>query len=454
MFAQYDFTLEYQAIKEFEQYEKEKEERKQNEEEVKIRREKRRKEEEEAVAAKAEAAAAKAAALVREYEEEIAKQTKGGRDLGTAGSVVISPPISQTEVLESPESDSSVRTGSTSLYPESNVVLTGVQVEPNEAVVIPSDSSTPSETCVTYPAVAEVAVIQDSDTNIIGTTVNTYNSGGESVAYVHPGDMRNSYSLNSVPQPTPTPCYQEPLRPYESSKYVPQARLPLMSINLSDFESDTANPFDNVELKSINDMAVLATVLQNNCTVPTSNNRNNHNNDRGSTAGNNVNMNLNGMVNHQAGGGGVTYYPYLSHNSNNPMPYPHHQQPQPHLGWTPTSQNPFYSHFTPTMVTVSSAITAPTALGPSASSDSSFPLRQQTTTATTTAPVSTHSVPMHRPSTQLDQQAGISSSPQTAPTTLQSAPNPTPENFANFYFPFTSGQAQSRLKNPSDREFS
>lgn len=34
--------------------------------------------------------------------------------------------------------------------------------------------------------------------------------------------------------------------------------------NISDFEDDTSSPFDNVELKSINDMAELAQVLQNN----------------------------------------------------------------------------------------------------------------------------------------------------------------------------------------------
>lgn len=59
-----------------------------------------------------------------------------------------------------------------------------------------------------------------------------------------------------------------------TSLYSSSAPQPAMGkINWSDFETDTSNPFDNVELKSINDLDILAQVLKQNyisaATVPT-----------------------------------------------------------------------------------------------------------------------------------------------------------------------------------------
>lgn len=54
------------------------------------------------------------------------------------------------------------------------------------------------------------------------------------------------------------------------------------NINISDFESDTSSPFDNMELKTINDLEELATVLKptsisTTSPILTSNNTNSHN---------------------------------------------------------------------------------------------------------------------------------------------------------------------------------
>ncbi|KAF4533041.1 hypothetical protein B566_EDAN000735 [Ephemera danica] len=66
---------------------------------------------------------------------------------------------------------------------------------------------------------------------------------------------RNDYSsiLTPLPMPAPTKI---------SSPEVP-AKQPF---NISDFEADTSSPFDNMELKTINEMEELAHVLQPNCT--------------------------------------------------------------------------------------------------------------------------------------------------------------------------------------------
>lgn len=45
--------------------------------------------------------------------------------------------------------------------------------------------------------------------------------------------------------------------------------------NLSDFESDNSSPFDNMELKTINDMEVLASILTSDSTKHSLNNNNN-----------------------------------------------------------------------------------------------------------------------------------------------------------------------------------
>ena len=52
------------------------------------------------------------------------------------------------------------------------------------------------------------------------------------------------------------------LTPVPLSHTVPVVQAPHAAFNISDFEADTSSPFDNMELKTINDMEELASVLQ------------------------------------------------------------------------------------------------------------------------------------------------------------------------------------------------
>ncbi|CAG7819378.1 unnamed protein product [Allacma fusca] len=313
--VEYDFKGERQALLSCEHYEKEKKEKGARDEELRRRMEQKAK-------ASAEAAAERAAALVREYEEELAKQTRISREI-LANHVV-------QEAVEAP--DETIRTGSTS-YDGSST-----------PAVIRSENSNPPES-TSYPRVIQPEPVKAP-------------ASGNYPHVIQPESFKptESASYPQIIQP-------EPLKPYHPSRYsTPSVRTPAASINLSDFESDTANPFDNVELKSINDMAVLATVLQNNvsCSVPHNFNHNGEQH-RATTVSTNINVNsVNGAV-HQP----MPYYSsYLSQNSNSYNP---HQ-------WTPTSHNPFYSQYTTTMVT------AGTTVGTSASSNS-IPIQHPATSS-------------------------------------------------------------------------
>jgi hypothetical protein len=66
---------------------------------------------------------------------------------------------------------------------------------------------------------------------------------------------RNDYSAILTPLPMPAPTKI-------SSPLVPAKQ----TFNISDFEADTSSPFDNMELKTINEMEELAQVLQPSCT--------------------------------------------------------------------------------------------------------------------------------------------------------------------------------------------
>ncbi|XP_060526544.1 uncharacterized protein LOC132702118 [Cylas formicarius] len=70
---------------------------------------------------------------------------------------------------------------------------------------------------------------------------------------------------NHILTPSLAPTYSTiltpvPLTNHEPSKSLIEQRKPF---NISDFETDTSSPFDNMELKSINDLEVLAQVLKN-----------------------------------------------------------------------------------------------------------------------------------------------------------------------------------------------
>lgn len=68
------------------------------------------------------------------------------------------------------------------------------------------------------------------------------------------------------------------------------------NFNLSDFESDNSSPFDNMELKTINDMEVLASILSTNnveqCVHYNNNNNNNSNNSNNNCNSNSINNNI------------------------------------------------------------------------------------------------------------------------------------------------------------------
>lgn len=62
----------------------------------------------------------------------------------------------------------------------------------------------------------------------------------------------------------PTQSYSDILTPVPLNATEPLQLPDKSPFNISDFEDDTSSPFDNVEMKSINDMAELAQVLQTN----------------------------------------------------------------------------------------------------------------------------------------------------------------------------------------------
>lgn len=74
----------------------------------------------------------------------------------------------------------------------------------------------------------------------------------------------NYITKNGILMPIPAAStIHNSIRPLSSTGYTPLSSKPF---NLSDFESDTSSPFDNMELKSINDLEELAQVLKTNFT--------------------------------------------------------------------------------------------------------------------------------------------------------------------------------------------
>ncbi|KAH1005321.1 ubiquitin-associated protein 1 [Dendroctonus ponderosae] len=76
----------------------------------------------------------------------------------------------------------------------------------------------------------------------------------------------NYITKNGILMPIPVANnYPNSTRPLSSTGYKPLSPN-LKPFNLADFESDTSSPFDNMELKSINDLEELAQVLKTNFT--------------------------------------------------------------------------------------------------------------------------------------------------------------------------------------------
>lgn len=74
--------------------------------------------------------------------------------------------------------------------------------------------------------------------------------------------QQNYVTKNGILMPIPATYGRNILNPLQA--YEHQQLNNVKSFNLSDFESDTSSPFDNMELKSINDLEELAQVLKSN----------------------------------------------------------------------------------------------------------------------------------------------------------------------------------------------
>ncbi|KAJ8921338.1 hypothetical protein NQ315_002952 [Exocentrus adspersus] len=103
-----------------------------------------------------------------------------------------------------------------------------------------------------------VAVPNISNYNSIASNVFTNSSINQQsyINYTTPNDilmpMKASSNYSTILTPIPlTKCVNQQFNPVDKSPF-----------NLSDFENDTSSPFDNMELKSINDMEELAQVLK------------------------------------------------------------------------------------------------------------------------------------------------------------------------------------------------
>ncbi|XP_044258833.1 uncharacterized protein LOC123007534 [Tribolium madens] len=82
-------------------------------------------------------------------------------------------------------------------------------------------------------------------------------------------DELNDYQLEEeIEVSTPSQCYQQnqsmlmPIKATYSTILTPASQTDKSPFNISDFEADTSSPFDNMELKSINDLEELAQVLK------------------------------------------------------------------------------------------------------------------------------------------------------------------------------------------------
>lgn len=117
-------------------------------------------------------------------------------------------------------------------------------------------------TAVSYPSAEDLSYDSDNDRDsksvcyklglITEPTVNNHSTTCSNVSF-----SANSYSFNTILQPTVLDSTSLPGCSSKSPLYNSS------NINYSDFENDTSSPFDNVELKTINDLDILAQVLHN-----------------------------------------------------------------------------------------------------------------------------------------------------------------------------------------------
>lgn len=131
-------------------------------------------------------------------------------------------------------------------------------------------------TAVSYPSAEDLSSDDEKNEEVKETVAedgSTSYSSAESTAKVSPV-QDNRPRFDSILMPTIMPGIPKPhsswsfimnsdgtAKPTTIPSTTQQA---ISAINWSDFETDTSNPFDNVELKSINDLDILAQVLKQN----------------------------------------------------------------------------------------------------------------------------------------------------------------------------------------------
>lgn len=120
-------------------------------------------------------------------------------------------------------------------------------------------------TAVSYPSAEDLSSADEDDETSSSTTL----PGGCDSAAVTTNIMPTPYSVanhfDTILVPTVVPSATddtnaEPNRNQYTASTTTKANL--FKINYSDFENDTSSPFDNIELKTINDLDILAQVLK------------------------------------------------------------------------------------------------------------------------------------------------------------------------------------------------
>lgn len=139
-------------------------------------------------------------------------------------------------------------------------------------------------TAVSYPSAEDLSSDDDEKIEIVEKKTSVVESSSNSVATsakISPvQDTKPRFDTILIPTIMPGPpkpnsswsfalhsdeSAKETLRSDTNSIYSTSApQQAICNINWSDFETDTSNPFDNVELKSINDLDILAQVLKQN----------------------------------------------------------------------------------------------------------------------------------------------------------------------------------------------
>lgn len=121
-------------------------------------------------------------------------------------------------------------------------------------------------TAVSYPSAEDLSSAdEDEETSSSATGAVSGESPSANVTTVIPNPYGAANHFNTILVPTVVPSVSddtnaEPNQNQYASSTATKTNL--FKINYSDFENDTSSPFDNIELKTINDLDILAQVLK------------------------------------------------------------------------------------------------------------------------------------------------------------------------------------------------